>query len=60
MCRPKKSFTCVLAMRMAMPLVKPMTIGRGMNFTAEPIPVAPMISSRMPAITVHMNSPSTP
>jgi hypothetical protein len=41
--RPKKSFTCVLAIRMAMPLVKPMTMGRGMYFTAEPMPVSPMI-----------------
>ena len=28
-CRPKKSLTWVLAMRMAIPLVKPMTIGPG-------------------------------
>ena len=33
--RPKKSFTWVLAIRMAMPLVKPITIGRGMYFTAD-------------------------
>ena len=31
-----------------------------MNFTADPIPVAPSTTSRIPAITVHMNSPSIP
>ena len=59
-CKPKKSFTWVLAIRMAIPLVKPMTTGRGINFTAVPMPAMPMIISRMPAITVHMKSPSTP
>ena len=58
--RPKKSLICVLAIRIAMPLVNPMTIGRGMNFTAEPMPVSPMMMSINPAITVHMNRPSTP
>ncbi len=43
-----------------MPLVNPITIGRGMNFTAEPMPVRPMIIRMTPAITVHMNRPSTP
>ena len=36
------------------------TTGRGMNFTAEPMPVTPMMTSSTPAITVHMNRPSTP
>ena len=40
-CRPKKSRICVLAMRTPMPLVKPITTGRGMNFTAVPRPVTP-------------------
>ena len=39
-CSPKKSLICVLAIRTAMPLVNPMTTGRGMNFTAEPMPVS--------------------
>ena len=38
--RPKKSLICVLAMRMAMPLVKPTMTGRGMNLTAVPRPVS--------------------
>ena len=37
-----------------------MTTGRGMNLTAVPVPVSPMTTSRMPAIMVHMNKPSTP
>ena len=40
---PKKSLICVLAMTSAMPLVNPMTTGRGMNLTAVPVPVRPMI-----------------
>ena len=35
-CRPKKSRICVLAMRTAIPLVKPTTTGRGMKRTADP------------------------
>ena len=37
---PKKSLSCVLAMTSAMPLVKPMTTGRGMYRTAVPVPVS--------------------
>ena len=60
MARPKKSRICVLAINTAMPLVKPTTTGRGMNRTADPIPVAPNTTSITPAITVQTNSPSTP
>ena len=59
-CRPKKSRICVLAIRTAMPLVKPMTTGRGMYFTAVPRPVMPSSIRITPAISVHMNSPSRP
>ena len=57
---PKKSLTWVLAMSTAIPLVKPSTTGRGMNFTADPMPVAPSTTSSTPAIMVHMNRPSRP
>ncbi len=57
---PRKSRICVLAIRTAMPLVKPMTTGRGMNLTAAPMPVTPSMTSITPAIIVHMNRPSTP
>ena len=43
-----------------MPLVKPITTGRGMYFTAVPRPVMPSSISITPAINVHMNSPSRP
>ena len=43
-----------------MPLVKPMTTGRGMKRTAEPSPVSPMASRMMPAISVTMARPGRP
>ena len=45
-------------MTSAMPLVNPITTGLGMNRTAVPVPVTPMITSSTPAIMVHMNKPS--
>ncbi len=57
---PRKSLICVLAIRMAIPFVKPTTTGRGMYFTAVPNPVTPITISRIPAMTVHMNRPLTP
>lgn len=48
-CRPKKSLICVETIRSAIPLVKPMTTGRGMNFTADPSPVNPRTSRMQPA-----------
>ena len=50
----------MLAISTAIPLVKPTTTGRGMNWTAAPMPVTPSTTSRTPAIMVHMKSPSTP
>ncbi len=58
--RPNTSRICVLAISTAMPLVKPITTGCGMNFTAEPAPVAPITIRMTPAIIVHMNRPSIP
>ncbi len=57
---PKKSRSWVLAIRTAMPFVKPTTTERGMNRTAAPMPVSPITTSMTPAIMVHMNNPSTP
>ena len=57
---PKKSRICVLAMMMAMPLVKPTTTGRGMKLMALPMPVAPSRTSITPPIIVHMKRPATP
>ena len=47
-------------MSTAMPLVNPITTGRGMYFTAVPRPLNPRAASIIPDIIVHMNSPSTP
>ena len=58
--RPKKSLICVEAISTAMPLVKPIVTGRGMNRTAVPSPVRPIKSSIAPAIAVHINRPETP
>ena len=60
MVSPKKSFICVDAIRMAMPLVKPMVTGRGMNRTAPPSPVKAKTTRMTPAIIVHIKRPGTP
>jgi hypothetical protein len=44
----KKSLICVEAISSAMPLVKPRTTGRGMNFTAWPRPVTASTSRMTP------------
>ncbi len=52
---PKKSLICVLAIRTAIPFVKPTNHGTGNIFlTAEPKPVAPRTTRNTPAIRVHM------
>src|SRR5712692_7193809 len=58
--QPKKSRICVLAMRMAIPFVKPTMTGRGKYLTAVPMPVTPSKTRRTPAIMVHVKSPSMP
>ena len=58
--RPRKSLICVLAISTAMPLVKPITTGRGMKRTVEPRRAAPSAIRSTPAIIVHVNSPSMP
>ena len=57
---PKKSRSWVLAISTAIPLVKPMTTGRGMYLTDAPMPVTPRMTRMTPAIIVHMSRPSTP
>ena len=59
-CRPNRSRICVLAISTPMPLVKPITTGRGMYLTAVPRPVTPSRIRITPAISVHMNRPSMP
>ncbi len=43
-----------------MPLVKPIRIGRGMNFTAVPSPVSARPTSITPAIIVTISRPERP
>jgi len=57
---PKKSLICVEAISSAMPLVNPITMGRGMKRTAAPSPVNPRNNRITPAIMVTMNSPERP
>src|SRR5580700_10434936 len=58
--KPKKSLICVLAIKTAMPLVKPTVTGRGMNFTIDPSPLRPSTKSITPAIIVQTSSPLSP
>ena len=51
---------CVEAISSAMPLVKPRTTGRGMNFTAWPSPVTARNSRITPAIIVTISRPERP
>ena len=44
----------------AMPLVKPVTTGYGMNLIAPPKRARPMAISRTPAMSVQIVRPSTP
>ena len=58
--RPRKSFTWLEKMMSAMPLVKPMVTGKGMNLIAPPSRTRPNRSRITPAIRVAAASPSTP
>ena len=51
--RPRKSFNCDIAITMAMPLVKPITIATGTKRTIWPSLKIPIAASRMPAIIVE-------
>ena len=57
---PRKSLICVDAISSAMPLVKPITTGRGMNFTACPSPVTARNNRIAPAIIVTISNPDSP
>ena len=60
-CSPAtKSLICVDKISRAMPLVKPRTTGRGMNFTACPNPVTASSTRSTPAIIVTISSPGSP
>ena len=58
--RPRKSFSCDSAITIAMPLVKPITIGTGTKRTIWPSLKTPIPMSRMPAIIVEMSRLAMP
>ncbi len=59
-CSPKKSRICVLKMMIAMPLVKPVTTGYGMNLMSVPNLLAPSTIKITPAISAQTTSASGP
>ena len=60
MSRPRKSFSCDSRMRIAIPLVKPITIDTGMKRMSPPRRVTPIASSRTPEATVQISRLATP
>ena len=60
MSRPRKSFTCDEKMITAIPAVKPVTTGYGMNLIIPPIRASPRTMRMMPAMIVQITRPSYP
>ena len=58
--RPKKSFNCSMAIKTAMPLVKPITTATGMKRISTPMCNTPISSNQKPDIKVASISPSMP
>lgn len=58
--RPSSLSTCVAAMTTAMPLVKPVVTGCGMNWISRPRRSSPIATRMKPAITVASISPPSP
>ena len=57
---PKKLSICPMAMMTAMPEVKPMMTGMGMNVMSRPSLKTPASRSRMPAAKQAKNTPCSP
>ena len=55
---PKKSLICVIKMTTAIPVVKPVVTGKGMNFNSTPIRAMPIKTNKTAAISVAKASPS--
>ena len=60
MCSPSTSFSCRVAITVAIPAVKPVVTGCGMNSTNRPSRAAPIPTSRRPAIRPAVSSPESP
>ena len=58
--KPNRSFIWVENIVMAIPPVKPMIIGYGMNLITLPRRNTPISTSMIPAITVAIARPPTP
>ena len=52
--------TCSVAMTVAMPAVKPVVTGWGMNSMSRPRRIAPIATSRTPAMRPAVSSPERP
>ena len=59
-CRPSTSFSWRVAITVAMPAVKPVVTGCGMNSTSRPRRAAPIPTSRRPAMRPAVRSPERP
>ena len=59
-CNPKNSLTWLRIINTAMPLVNPVTKGRGKNLIRLPMRNRPIINNMIPAITVHINKLTYP
>ena len=59
-CKPSKSFTWVQKMVTAMPEVKPVVTGNGMNLMRDPILNTPKRMRKSPASSVHITNPLKP
>ena len=57
---PRTSFSCSVAITVAMPAVKPVVTGWGMNSTRRPRRAAPIATSSIPAMRPAVSSPERP
>ncbi len=58
--RPRTSFSCNVAMTTAMPAVKPLVTGYGMNSMSWPRRATPIAISMRPPISPETSSPARP
>ena len=59
-CRPRKSFTCVSMIVIAMPQVKPVVTGCGMNLISVPSRAAPKANKNTPDMAVQIRRLGSP
>ena len=59
-CRPRKSFTCVMMIVIAMPQVKPVVTGCGINLISDPNRAAPRTNKKTPDMAVQTSRLGSP